>query len=267
MWIYNTGLPGDLRAKHVADLDFLAGDEEETIDVLSLLGKDELGRQEGLKEWMKKAVLDRTLRLEVLDSGSTTIQQLASAAATATGFPVPAEEVSRWFARILAPAPTPAPPSSRPDEPQAAIDISHWLLPAGPGDDGALPVEELRRWLGAGMWGMGRSTPNRKWMRPGDFVCFYATGVGVVACARLAGLPDELVTAEEWPEPTPMEGEVFKVPLDEVRWLAEPIVVDESLRSRLQAFEGRKQSPIWSWFVQTTRKLSDGDFRLLTGAA
>ena len=112
---------------------------------------------------------------------------------------------------------------------------------------------------------MGRSTPNRKWMRENDLVCFYATSVGVVASARLTSLPDELVTAEEWPEPTPMEGEVFKVPLEDVRWLEQPLAIDDGVRRKLDAFTDKKPSPVWAWFVQTTRKLSEHDFLLLTG--
>ena len=114
------------------------------------------------------------------------------------------------------------------------------------------------------MWGMGRSTPNRKWMRENDFLCFYATGIGVVASARLASIPDELVTAEEWPEPTPMEGEVFKVPLEDVRWLEQPLAIDDDMRRKLDAFADKTLSR-WSWFVLTTSKLSERDFLLLTG--
>ncbi len=112
---------------------------------------------------------------------------------------------------------------------------------------------------------MGRSTPNRKSMGERDHVCFYATSVGVVAWGRLASLPDELVTAEEWPEPTPMEGEVFKVPLEDVHWLERALTIDDDVRRRLDAFADKKQSPNWAWFVQTTRRLSEHDFLLLTG--
>ena len=126
-------------------------------------------------------------------------------------------------------------------------------------------MESLHRWLGEGMWGMGRSTGGRKWMKEGDRVCFYATGVGVVARAKLAGSTDGLVTSEEYPEPTAMEEEVFKIPLKDVQWLPQTVVLDDAFRSRLDAFQDKKQSPIWSWFVQTTRKLTERDFRLLIG--
>lgn len=268
MRIYNASLTGNLGAKHVADLDLFAEAQSETLDVLFLLSKEGLSRPENLNNWMRTALLDRTLRLLLLDSESSTVQQLASAASSATSFDVTTEQVSRWFARILAAAPTPTPPTSVPPPVRSEIEtaVSYWLLPARPADDGAPPVEELHRWLDAGMWGLGRSTAGRKKMKEGDRVCFYGTGVGVVAWARLTEPCDELVTAEEWPEPTPMEREVFKVPLKDVQWLPEPIAVDERLRSKLDAFRG-KSSSIWSWFVQSTSKLSQRDFNLLVGQA
>ena len=178
------------------------------------------------------------------------------------------EQVSRWFARLLAPAKTPAPQVK---EQVASVSpgsqYAYWVLPAGSGDDGAEPEEVLRCWLGANMWGMGRSTPNRTRMQPGDGLCFYANRVGIVAHARLAAPPEELVTAEEWPESSKMESEVFKVPLEGVTWLPTPIAIDEELRRRLDAFSDKKASPVWSWFVQTTRKLSEHDFHILTGSA
>ena len=264
--VYNATLGGDLSAKHVADLDLLEPEQDETVDVLSLLSKEGLDHPDRLQDWMKRTIVDRALRMFLLNPGAAIVQELALKVGSATGFDVTPEDVSRWSARVLAPAPTPVPATSDPRPKHSQIDaaVSYWLLPAGPAA-GVPPVEELRRWLGAGIWGMGRSTPGRKWMQKEDLVCFYATGVGVVASAQLAGLPDELVTAEEWPEATPMGGEVFKVPLQDIRWLAEPMPVDEQLRSQLDAFQDKKPSPIWSWFVQTTRKLSERDFNLLIG--
>lgn len=264
--VYNANLQGDLTAKHIADFDLLT-EEQEVLDVLSLLSKEGLQDQDKLREWMRKALVDRTLRLVLLNPASPPVQQLASATSSATGFELDAEEVTRWFARVLAPAETPAPPPTR-GQPKQLIGkagISYWLLPARPAADGADPVQELHRWLDVRMWGMGRSTAGRKRMQEGDYVCFYGTGVGVVAWAMVAERSVELVTAEEWPEPTPMKGEVFKVSLRDIHWLAEPVSIDEHMRGSLDAFRG-KSSSIWSWFVQTTSQLSEHDFRLLTGS-
>ena len=44
-----------------------------------------------------------------------------------------------------------------------------------------------------------------------------------------------------------------------------PVVIDAALRPRLDAFDGKIPAAPWSWFVQTTRSLSDHDFAVLTG--
>ena len=65
--VYNAGLAGDLAAKHVVDLDLLADDQDQTLDVLCLLSKNGLTNPDALRDWMKRAVLDRALRLMLLD--------------------------------------------------------------------------------------------------------------------------------------------------------------------------------------------------------
>ncbi|MCH7699760.1 MAG: type I restriction enzyme HsdR N-terminal domain-containing protein [Chloroflexi bacterium] len=266
--IFNANLQGSLEAKHVVDLDLLDEQISEAAAILTLFSKDSLSNPGRLREWMRETLLDRALRLQLLNPGSDTIRQLAEAAARSTGFGMTAEQVSRWFARLLAPADTPAPQI---EEQVASVDLgsqsAYWLLPAGSGDDGAKPEEVLRRWLGANMWGMGRSTPNRTRMQPGDGLCFYANRVGVVAHARLTARSDELVTAEEWPEPNQMGTEVFKVPLEGITWLPRPTVIDEKLRGRLDAFSDKRPSQAWSWLVQKTNKLSEHDFHILIGSA
>ena len=222
-----------------------------------------MARLDDLKQWMRSALLHRTLRPTLLDANSPTVGQLAAAVSSSTGFDVTPEHVSRWFAGVLSSVPRHSPsPEAAPQQPTTA---SCWLLPAGPASDGAPAVEVLRRWLGVGMWGMRRGTPGRRRMRPGDSICFYAAGIGVVARARLAGSANDLVTTTEWPEPVPMAAEVFKVPVDDIHWLGEPTAIDERLRGRLEAFQGKKPSPVWSWFVQTSRKLSQHDFDILIG--
>jgi hypothetical protein len=42
------------------------------------------------------------------------------------------------------------------------------------------------------------------------------------------------------------------------------MVVDSAMRGRLDAFKGRNPLAIWSWFVQTTRELTEDDFERLT---
>jgi len=263
MRVFNCGLKGDLAAKHLIDLDLLAEPPADVLDVLTLFSKEGMANQASLKGWMREAVLDRALRLAVLDSHSATTMQLAETARDKTGLDLTSEDVSRWFAHILGPAPAPHLPKEKKEVKAIDSTPAFWLFPVRSLPDGTSSPEELKFWTDVGMWGIRRSAPYRSRMKGGDLACFYATGVGVVAWAQLAGPVEVLVTAEEWPEPTPMEAEVFKVPLRNVQWLPEPTPIDEQLRGQLDAYKGKKPSPVWSWLVQTTSKLSERDFNLL----
>ena len=99
-------------------------------------------------------------------------------------------------------------------------------------------------------------------MKPGDTICFYATGNGVVAHARLASLPERKLDRRiRQPERYPW---LFR--LDNVElYLNKPIVIDAAMRSGLDAFRGRDANKSWAWFVQATRKISPHDFKLLAG--
>jgi len=263
--VFNCGLKGDLAAKHVIDLDLLAEQAADALDVLILFSKEGMANQDGLKRWMREVVLDRALRLVVLDSHSATTLQLAETTRAKTGLDLTSEDVSRWFAHILGSAPAPDLPTGTREAKATDSEPAFWLFPVRSLPDGTSSSEELKFWTDAGMWGVRRSTPYRSRMKDGDLACFYATGVGVVAWAQLAGPVEVLVTAEEWPEPIAMEAEVFKVPLRNARWLPAPIPIDERLRRQLDAYKGKKPSPVWSWLVQTTSKISERDFNLLIG--
>jgi hypothetical protein len=42
------------------------------------------------------------------------------------------------------------------------------------------------------------------------------------------------------------------------------VVLDAPMRARLQVFEKRDPNKSWSWFVQSTRRISEADFKTLT---
>jgi hypothetical protein len=44
----------------------------------------------------------------------------------------------------------------------------------------------------------------------------------------------------------------------------DPVVIDRTLRTRLDYFEERESNRSWAWFVHTTRKISQHDFEILT---
>jgi len=47
--------------------------------------------------------------------------------------------------------------------------------------------------------------------------------------------------------------------------LEQPKVIDEALRSQLNAFAGRDPSAPWGWFVQATHRVTSHDFQVVTG--
>lgn len=100
----------------------------------------------------------------------------------------------------------------------------------------------------------------RKKPRKGDRICFYASGVGVVADAELAAEPRRTFDAR-LPNPAKY---CFAFSLNCVRTYGDrPIVLDPRLRSRLKALSG-SDSVSWAWFVHNFHRVSKGDFCLLT---
>jgi len=55
--------------------------------------------------------------------------------------------------------------------------------------------------------------------------------------------------------------DLFKVLIEEVFWLNAPVVLDSAMRTAMDAFRGRDLTKGWSWLVQTTRRLTEADFR------
>lgn len=147
---------------------------------------------------------------------------------------------------------------------QGIDERGYWVLPAG-NTATVSARESLQLWLHRGLWAMRKSTAGRRHLKPGDQICFYAAKVGVVAAAEVAGLADQLVTASESPEPNNTEP-LYKVPLARVRWLSQPVVLDEPLRAQLDAFKGRSTVGVWAWFIQTPSRVNEHDFRLLVSS-
>jgi len=111
------------------------------------------------------------------------------------------------------------------------------------------------------IYAFGERTPCRKDLKPGDWICFYATTVGIVAHAKVASLPEKKQhPSVHHPEDYPW---VFR--LNDVKVYTEnPVVVDAELRSRLDTFKDRAPDKHWAWFVQATRWVTEHDFHILT---
>ena len=100
----------------------------------------------------------------------------------------------------------------------------------------------------------------RKKPHKGDRICFYASGVGVVADAELAAEPRRTLDMRL---PNPKKY-CFAFTLGRVRTYGDkPVVLDPRLRSRLRALSGG-DSLSWAWFVHNFHGVSEDDFRLLT---
>ena len=227
---------------------------------------------------MQEQLLARALKETLLNPSSAVINALVSEISETYHLGFPREAIISWLRRVLSPSSSFQPtsfsheiadsPSSNTYsviKPEIAITpTSCWLFPAAPLKDDETAIPGLQLWLGRKMWGMGKSTAGRKRLRRGDFACFYAKGIGIVATARISDNADSIVPETEWPEKTPYEPSVFKVPLADIVWLDHPVDVRQNI-FQLDAFKEKDISKRWSWFVQSTRRLTEHDYRLLIG--
>lgn len=248
------------------------GEFQALFDQLWLLSKDAFAMSDGPGAWQKAQRLDEWLRDTLTNAASSEAKWLRKRAGEQQ-LDVSAEDLAGWFkSRLLEPAPIPGPSpvavtpqGQTTDKAQAAaVSESYWMVPAS-SRPGLSASECLHAWLGKGMWGFGEGTPSRKALREGDWIAFYAVGSGVLAYAQLSAAADTLVEPAEWPEALPQKAPTYKIPVANVTWLTGPVVVSAALRARLEAFAGRDVQSNWSWLVQTTRRLSEADFRVLTG--
>ncbi len=141
---------------------------------------------------------------------------------------------------------------------------SYWLTSAR-SDEEQTAEEIIGTLVGqVGIYAFTDRTPGIKDMKEGDLICFYAAGTGVVAHALISGKPVE----KEHPQVRQSDRYKWVVELKDSKvYTDNPVVIDASLRNRLEAFKGRDTSKPWSWFVQATRKVSEADFEILTGCS
>jgi hypothetical protein len=146
--------------------------------------------------------------------------------------------------------------------PAAGGSPDHWISPVKDLDEEPA-LDGIRRLVGDHhLYAYGDRTPGRKRLKPGDWICFYASGTGVVGHAQVASFPER--------KPSQYVHDQERYPWtfslrDVSLYLDRPIVIDAALRATLDAFEGRDPAGHWSWLVQGTRHLTRHDFRVLTG--
>jgi hypothetical protein len=291
--LYHTFAQAPLAGKLVLSLDLTAWDSDAEFDRLFdqpwLISKESFVSSDGPKAWLTGQKLDHHLRHALIDGASAEVKYIRKQL-EGHGISVGGEDVAAWFKQHLTDHAVPSSPtpsiafgspgtvatvSKKVADPVASFEFSstkgsggsptYWLVPSG--DQAGYTAEEhLRSWLAHDFWGFGAHTPGRKSMRPGDWACFYAAKTKqILAFGRIDGDLDHLVRAEEWPGPNAYEGEAYKVPLAEITWLDPAPVLDAALRSQMDAFKGKDPGSVWSWLVQSTRRITRDDFFRLTG--
>ena len=126
----------------------------------------------------------------------------------------------------------------------------------------ASPMEAVGKLLSASKYAFGERTPCRKHIKPGDRICFYASGLGVFAHATIATAPkhEPLPKLTRDPESYPW---TFSL-ADVVIYEDDPIPMSTDVRKQLSAFEEADLGKNWGWFVTATKELTANDFRVLT---
>lgn len=145
--------------------------------------------------------------------------------------------------------------------PSMKVEAQYWLTPVK-GNEGQTAEEIIGALVGeAKIYAFGERTPGRRHIKPNDWICFYATGKGVVAEAEVASSPEHKHHRRiQYPDKYPWVFRVKNIRL----YLGRPLIIDMTLRSRLDAFQGKDPNQGWAWFVQATRKVTKQDFELLT---
>ncbi|MGZ4864864.1 MAG: hypothetical protein ACXV7G_09645 [Halobacteriota archaeon] len=143
-----------------------------------------------------------------------------------------------------------------PDEEQ----VSYFMTPVR--SDNEWSAEQVvQNYVGRSrVYAFAAITPCKNLIKKCDWICFYVVTRGVVAHARVINPPHKqsnspIRNQEKYPL-------VFD--LDNVNlYIDKPIAIDATKRGKLDAFK-EKKSKRWAWFVQSTRRISQHDFMLLT---
>ena len=142
------------------------------------------------------------------------------------------------------------------------MEATCWLTPVGSWEDKT--PEEIIQTLVAreGVYALSMKNRNKP-LKVGDWICFYIPRRGIVAHARVATIPEikthrAIYDSQRYPL-------VFHLEQTSV-YLDNPVPIGTNIRKDLDAFQGRDLGKPWSWFVQSTKKISQHDFEILTAA-
>ncbi|MFC1874670.1 EVE domain-containing protein [Chloroflexota bacterium] len=139
---------------------------------------------------------------------------------------------------------------------------TYWITPVK-SDEDQTAEKVISSLVGVNkIYAIGERTPGRRIMKTGDHICFYATTKGIVAHATLDSKPEK----NEHPEIKDNEKYNWIFRLSDTKlYLDKPIIIDANLRNQLDEFHDRDPNKGWSWFVQSTRRVTEHDFNILTG--
>ncbi|MDH5690677.1 MAG: EVE domain-containing protein, partial [Candidatus Bathyarchaeota archaeon] len=164
------------------------------------------------------------------------------------------------MARIVAQqAPEELPPEE--EQPSEVGEVKYWLTPVR--SEAEASAEQVIETLvkKEQIYAFGERTPGRKHLKPGDWLCFHASGKGVIAHAKVMSIPEKKPHPKvQHPNKYPW---VFRVGEAKL-YLNDPVVIDAEVRTKLDAFKNRDLNKPWGWFVQATRPISENDFNILT---
>ena len=300
--IFDDDIKGDWQDRRVATIDLEAAHRDGRLDAalrpLALFARDALATGDAeLSAWSQaerarshlaellgnpgssavKAIVTSMRRggIQISTSGVVDLLRVRAAAPAPVAPPAPSPGIAEEPAAYDAPssasplpeAPPPRPTPTRRRRPAVPdTGVNFYLFPASERDSFS-GMDHLKAWLDAGMWGLWPSTPFRRAVKPGDQCCFYAVGEGVVATAEITATAHQEVPPESWPGPTAWSSSTYALPLRDIQWLHQSIQITRELRERLDAFEGKGPSARWGWLVQGTSRLTERDFRRLTGRA
>ena len=165
--------------------------------------------------------------------------------------------------RLVAEAPeqVQALPPTQEESPADRQEAAYWLTPVA-SDDKQMAEEVIQTLVGdSGIYAFGERTTGRGKLKPRDWMCFYASGKGVVAYARVSSMPEKkphqkVRHSDKYPW-------VFQL-TQSVLYLDNPMVIDFETRTMLDAFKDRDPNQPWDWFVQGTRAINEHDFQIVT---
>jgi len=147
---------------------------------------------------------------------------------------------------------------------EVTAETGYWLTPVR-SDEVETAEEGVQKLVvNESVYAFGERTPGRKHLKPGDWICFYASGKGVIAHAKVTSKPEKV------PHPSVRNPDLYPwtFRVDGVEYYPEnPVVIDVKMRGSLNEFKNRDLTRPWAWFVQGTRRLVEEDFKLLTHQA